>query len=195
MAPSPEEQQRRRALAWALTLTQDTSLAPGPDEQALLERYARGELSLSELLTLAEPPVHHVLYRSQAVQPYHEPRLRALLDESRAYNQQHALTGLLCYGDGFFVQVLEGPPEAVRALYARIQRDPRHQYVRTLSEGRAPQRWFADWRLAYVQSEPLEMYWLISYLEARHHALPVPQVPITDPHLLTLLDAFRHLGR
>lgn len=194
MKQEPDEAHRQRALAWALTLTEEISLAPAPDEQEHLERYVRGERSLAQLLTLSEQRVYHVLYRSQAHYPLHEAQLNDLLDEARAYNQQHDLTGLLCYGDGFFVQVLEGSEEAVQTLYAKIQHDGRHQHVRTLSQGPGPLRWFADWRMAYVHSTPLEMYWLISYLEARQQQLVVPQVPITEPHLLTLLDAFQHLG-
>ncbi|UOQ69529.1 hypothetical protein [Hymenobacter volaticus] len=47
--------------------------------------------------------------------------------------------------------------------------------------------------MAFVRSEPLEMYWLITHLDARKQRYLLPQVPITDPHLLTLLDAFRRV--
>jgi hypothetical protein len=57
-------------------------------------------------------------------------------------------TGLLCYCDGYFVQLLEGPETAVLELYALIQCDPRHEQVETLHDEAGPTRWFADWRMA-----------------------------------------------
>ena len=175
--------------AWALD--DNTSLVPSLEEQALLERYAQGELTLNQVLAQLDHQVHHVLYRSRATSPLTLEQLTDLLDEARSYNERHALTGLLCYGDGFFIQVLEGAAQEVHTLYAKIQRDPRHRQVVTLSDAASPLRWFADWRMALVHSEPLEMYWLINHLEARHQHLVVPQVPITHPHLLTLLAAFQ----
>lgn len=91
------------------------------------------------------------------------------------------------------MQLLEGPETAVRALYATIRQDPRHEQVRTLSEGAGPTRWFADWRMALALVSPPEFYWLLTHLEARQQQLVQPQFPISDPHLLTLLHAFRRL--
>jgi hypothetical protein len=88
------------------------------------------------------------------------------------------------------VQFLEGPEAAVLELYTAIQQDPRHEQVETLSDAAGPTRWFADWRMALVSVPPPEFYWLLSYLEAQRHTLVQPQFPITDPHLLTLLQAF-----
>jgi len=52
----------------------------------------------------------------------------ALLEQARAYNHVHAITGVRLYQNGRFVQFLE-EAAAVQALYARIQVDPRHQQV------------------------------------------------------------------
>ena len=188
------EEKRRRALAWAIALAKGTPLTPSLAEQALLERYARGEFTLDQLLFHLEDRVHHVLYRSQATVPLRDEQLTDILGEAQAYNQAHDITGLLCYGDGFFIQVLEGTPQAVQTLYAKIRRDARHRHVVTLRDGPSAMRFFPDWRMALVRSDPLEMYWLITHLEARDKQLVVPQVPITHPHLLTLLTAFQAQG-
>ncbi|UOQ69537.1 BLUF domain-containing protein [Hymenobacter volaticus] len=189
MEDLPEEKRRRQALTWALALTENTPMALA--EQALLERYGCGELSLDQLLGLLERPVHQVLYRSQATTPLRDDQLTDLLEQAAAFNKKHDLTGLLCYGDGRFIQLLEGSQQAVHTLYAKIRRDARHQHVVTLQDASAPLRFFSDWRLAFVRSDPLEMYWLITHLEARHQHLVLPQIPITHPHLLTLLAAFQ----
>lgn len=42
-------------------------------------------------------------------------------------NQLAGISGALIFLDGWFVQLLEGAPEALAATRARIARDPRHQ--------------------------------------------------------------------
>ena len=193
MKDLPTEAQRRRAIAWATALTTNTSLEPQAYERQLLERYALGELDLEQVLQQLDTRVQHVLYRSQAVHPFGEQELTALLEESRAWNQVHGITGLLCYNEGHFVQLIEGAPEQVYQLYARIQRDPRHRQVTTLSDAAEAQRFFADWQMAFVNAENHDFYWLLTYLEAREQRLVLPHTPITEPHLLTLLTAFQHV--
>jgi hypothetical protein len=188
------EAQRRRAIAWAIALTANTALAPEQYEWELLEDYAQGKLSLDQVLALLDSRVHHVLYCSKAAHPFSRDQLTSLLEQSRTWNDLHAVTGLLCYSqDGRFVQLIEGPTEAVQSLYARIRQDPRHHQVQTLSDQAGPQRWFPDWRMAFAQVEHGEFSWLLSYLEARSLNLVAPEVPIVQPHLVTLLQAFREV--
>ena len=184
------EAQRRKAIAWAIALMADTELAPDHYETDLLESYAQGSLTLAEVLHTLDHRVHHLLYRSQAVAPLSEADLAGLVEQSREWNDRHHITGLLCYSQGHFVQVLEGSATDVHALYARIRRDKRHCQVQTLSDSATATRWFADWRMAFVGLEPTEFYWLLGYLEAKGHNLVKPQVPIDSPHITTLLQAF-----
>jgi hypothetical protein len=100
---------RRKAVAWVLTLTENTRFAPPPYEQRLLDRYVDGEISLEEIPELFASRVHHILYRSRATHPFTEAELTDLVSQSGPYNAYHDITGLLSYGDGHFVQLLEGP--------------------------------------------------------------------------------------
>jgi hypothetical protein len=45
---------RERAVAWALTITQNTPLAPKQHEQQLLNQFVAGELTLDEVISLLE---------------------------------------------------------------------------------------------------------------------------------------------
>lgn len=184
--PAPEEVVRRRAVAAAIALTVNTPLAPKRYERQLLDRYQVGELSIDQVLDLLETSVYHVFYRSQARPGFSQADLDALLDWSRRYNAEHGLTGLLLYSDERFVQVLEGSETAVRTLFTRIQQDTRHTQVVTLSEGPGPQRWFAEWNMALGHVETLELNHVLGTMEAQTPVL----LPITDPHLQTLLHAF-----
>jgi hypothetical protein len=185
------EEQRRRAISWALALTADTKLAPDQYELDLLEHYAQGEFTLGQVIHQLDSRVQHLLYRSKAAHPLTTGELAHLVEQSQRLNAEYDITGLLCYSsDGYFVQVIEGSAQAVHALYARIQQDTRHQQVVTLSDKPSPARWFPDWTMALVEAQPQDLFWLIGYLEAKNANLVKPQIPIMDPHLINLLHQF-----
>lgn len=191
MVALQDEAPRRRATAWAVALTADTQLAPDRYEFDLLESYAQGEYTLSQVLFKLDTRVQHLLYRSQAVERLTATQLTELLEQARTWNEAHGLTGLLCYGnDGHFVQVLEGHASEVHDLYAKIQQDKRHHNVQLLSDRATGSRWFTDWQMAFVEADTPDFFWLIGYLEARAHNLIMPQIPITEPLLLNLLAQF-----
>lgn len=51
---------------------------------------------------------------------------------ARNYNQQHGITGTLCYGSGHFLQCIEGEKAHVFALKQRIFADKRHKNTEIL---------------------------------------------------------------
>lgn len=182
LAPNLARQQR--ALEWAIALA--TAPAAGTAEQ--LAAYVQ---QLPEQpLPAQEPGVYHLLYCSQAVRAFEEEQLADLLEYSLAWNARHSITGLLCYGNGHFVQVLEGEAAVVESLFARIARDRRHHQVHVLSRGVGPARRFDDWRMAFTKQQTHEFYWLITFLEAHHHRLLLRQIPVAEPQLATALQGF-----
>jgi hypothetical protein len=189
-SPSLHEGARRRAVAAAVALTANTPLAPKRYERQLLARYQAGELTIDEVIERLDASSYHILYRSKASQTPTEADLQALLEEARTYNAQYGVTGLLLYSDGRYVQLFEGPEEVVRSLYARIQADPRHTQVVTVSDGPGPQRWFADWNMAFGYVEAQELHYVLGAVETN----TPPLMLIEDPHLQTLLHAFGLLG-
>ena len=66
---------------------------------------------------------------------------------ARAYNDQNSLTGILCYGNGHFLQCIEGSKSQVWALQQRIADDKRHKDVKILLLQTINQRSFVDWRM------------------------------------------------
>jgi hypothetical protein len=182
----PSEAARRRAVAWAIAVLAETPLAPKRYELLLLERYQVGALTLDQVSQLLEQSVYHVLYRSQATYFPNEAQLQDLLEWSRTYNAHHAITGLLLYSEGQFLQLVEGPEAQIHRLYDRIQQDVRHQHVLTLSEGPGPQRWFTDWHMALGYLEPVVLSQVLGAVEAGR----TPLLPFDDPHVQTLVTAF-----
>ena len=65
-------------------------------------------------------------------------------------NGLSSISGLLVFGDDYFLQALEGGREAVNALYHRIMKDPRHTKIVLLEYGDISVRQFEDWRMKLV---------------------------------------------
>jgi Sensors of blue-light using FAD len=76
-----------------------------------------------------------------------------ILAKSRKNNAQKQIVGGLLFGDGCFLQCLEGDDEAVDALYKKIEADRRHRDVRMLARAPIAQRSFAAWSMKYVPAE------------------------------------------
>lgn len=73
--------------------------------------------------------------------------LGRILDASRRNNERDWITGTLLFAPAGFAQVLEGPPRAVEAAFARIAADRRHAHVKVLARGPARVRAFARWAM------------------------------------------------
>jgi hypothetical protein len=69
---------------------------------------------------------------------------------ARAYNEQHHITGVLCYGNGQFLQCIEGNKAQVLALQQRIFADKRHKNFKILILKVVEQRSFIDWRMRFL---------------------------------------------
>jgi hypothetical protein len=175
---------QQRALEWAVALAADAQKAPGEQLAPYLQQLPEPPRPPHE------PGVYHLLYCSQARQPFGEEQLADLLEHSLVNNSRQHITGLLSYGNGHFVQMLEGQAEEVEALFGRIARDRRHHQVHVLSRGVGPARRFADWRMAFAKSQSQEFYWLITFPEAHHHRLLLRQIPIAEPTLTHRLASF-----
>ncbi|MEO1243040.1 MAG: BLUF domain-containing protein [Pseudomonadota bacterium] len=81
--------------------------------------------------------------------------LSEILAVSRERNLADNISGVLLYNDGSFAQVLEGPEEAVRNCYARIQADQRHSGCTKILEEHATERYFEDWALSCAVASTL----------------------------------------
>lgn len=90
-----------------------------------------------------------VAYLSSAKPSFRESDLEAILEASRRNNERTGLTGLLLYGSGSFLQLLEGDKEAVDACLMRIARDPRHSALRIVVRGAIERRSFGGWAMGF----------------------------------------------
>ena len=74
----------------------------------------------------------------------------SLLATSKRNNKEHALTGVLLYGQGYFLQVLEGNRDEVNRLFQRIVADQRHDDVRIIEAVNTGGREFSQWSMEII---------------------------------------------
>lgn len=91
-----------------------------------------------------------LLYVSRAVGPQTTTMTTTILAQAQAHNPALGITGVLCQGQGFFFQVIEGERSRVNALYRRISADPRHQDVDLLHYEEIQERRFGQWSMALI---------------------------------------------
>ncbi|MCF7983321.1 MAG: BLUF domain-containing protein [Thiohalocapsa sp.] len=92
-----------------------------------------------------------LIYRSlcsDASMPNDE--LGELVRQSAENNRALGITGLLLLSGNDFLQVLEGPSDAVNTLFNRIIRDPRHHDVSLIAFEQIGPVYFDEWDMHLV---------------------------------------------
>ncbi len=99
----------------------------------------------------ALPLLYNLVYCSRATAGVDDAAVARIIASARRHNPVYGITGLLVFGSGIFFQWLEGPRDNVRQLMARLEKDPRHENVVTLSEGEeVRERLFPNWDMELV---------------------------------------------
>lgn len=93
-------------------------------------------------------------YTSRATRPMTPEELVALAAEAARKNRVRGITGVMLCDAGAFIQILEGEPADVEALFARIQKDARHTQVTLLQRTQVKQRSFPHWPMGLLELSP-----------------------------------------
>ena len=104
-----------------------------------------------------------LLYASRPAAPLTTSIVDAILAQSQEGNQAKGITGILCYNDELFLQVLEGGRDEVCELFNAIVRDRRHEHVRILSYEEIPERRFGGWTMGQVNIARINPSLLLKY--------------------------------
>lgn len=120
--------------------------------------FSEGRSGLAQRASLAieddanDFDIDQILYCSLATRPMNEVAIHGLAKTAARLNRLDHITGMLLYADGVFVQLIEGPREAVGHLWARLLRDPRHWGVVQLYHRREVEQRVCDgWDTRFVQ--------------------------------------------
>jgi hypothetical protein len=96
------------------------------------------------------PALYRLVYASQ-ISPTCKDDLRGamaeILTHAIAANRPRDVTGLMVAHRGWFVQALEGPPEAVKLLFETISADARHHHALPVVECAVDERAFGQWAM------------------------------------------------
>lgn len=132
-----------------------------------------------------------LVYVSSAVAEFSKDDLVALLHQSRANNERLGITGLLLYKDGNFIQMLEGPEEAVRSLFRTVSADPRHDGVIRLLEQQVAEQRFPDWSMGFRDLGDPALRELPGYSEFLNEPLDANRFQADPNRAVRLLEIFR----
>lgn len=81
--------------------------------------------------------------------------LRKLAVDSTSRNKEKDITGILLLSDESFLQVLEGPEDAVNALYCKIIQDKLHSDVTLISYEQIANKSFDEWSMRVLDLNDL----------------------------------------
>jgi len=123
--------------------------------------------------------VKRIIYCSEATEDVAPDELIALLELARHKNERAGLTGMLLYCSQSFLQVLEGEPEALEAVYASISTDPRHTHLRLLMDAQVPARLFPDWTMGFEHVDDDDL------ADDLDGFTPATEYPLVNPDLIT----------
>ncbi|MCW5924734.1 MAG: BLUF domain-containing protein [Saprospiraceae bacterium] len=136
-------------------------------------------------------PVFQLIYRSKANAYFNDDDLIVLLRQCRSKNIEKNVTGILLYGYGNFIQLLEGDDDVVRDLYAhRISLDQRHREPVILHQGYIPKRLFKDWSMAFQPLNAERVRSLSGYLDPAAQESETGKNLLSPMRLLEVIQGF-----
>lgn len=113
---------------------------------------------LTELLKLGcrvfskvSSEVSQLIYISTATRRIDIDEIRSIERTAKNNNKSAAVTGILLYNNGMFMQFLEGAEADIKQVFSAIKRDPRHTNIHVLKQDTIPKRQFTDWNMMYTE--------------------------------------------
>lgn len=95
-------------------------------------------------------PLVQLIYISQPTGPIGSHELIQIVDSCRRNNEKSDITGMLAFSGEYFLQLIEGPEEAIAGTFGRIERDPRHAQIHVLARQCVAQRAFGTWNMGFA---------------------------------------------
>ena len=93
--------------------------------------------------------LYQIMYISIATSAVTSQQCAIIAQRSAINNRGDDVTGLLLFNSRRFLQILEGPKDAVERIFNRIHADTRHRAVVKLREGPIGAREFGAWAMAF----------------------------------------------
>jgi hypothetical protein len=107
--------------------------------------------------------LYYIIYSSYASRQFNDQELEQLLVQSRNWNKQAGITGMLLHFDNEFAQLIEGNESDVKTLFDVIKTDNRHKEVLIMKSGNISNRFFPDWSMAFKSGSAADFEKLEGY--------------------------------
>lgn len=91
-----------------------------------------------------------LIYASTIKNTTDPSELNKILETATTTNPKENITGILLFGNDYFLQCLEGGRNEVNRLYHKIATDNRHEFPTLLDYGEIPHRNFEEWAMKLV---------------------------------------------
>lgn len=99
---------------------------------------------------MSDTPLYRLCYCSTATNALNTLQIGSILESSCRNNVTFSVTGVLFFGNHYFLQFLEGQRENVNVLYRRISADARHSDIQLLELKPIESRYFEEWSMKYI---------------------------------------------
>ncbi|WP_158828535.1 BLUF domain-containing protein [Mucilaginibacter lacusdianchii] len=146
--------------------------------------------------------IYNVIYISKVMNLMQEDDLIALLKQSRDWNNDHGITGILVYiegqlsthTEGRFMQSLEGSQFEVERIFEKIQRDQRHHCLTVLKHSFIDNRNFGEWQMGFEYINLQKHQELTSFFTLDDEILKSEEFEASDA-ALNFLKAFYRVNK
>lgn len=133
-----------------------------------------------------------LMYISIATQEMSTTQLTALLEEARTRNQEHQITGMLLYKNRRFIQLLEGPRDAVEKIYRDIREDDRNAGNIVIEKSEIENRLFSDWKMGFENLDHYDMSEIEGYTDFLNQSVPLEEVASDVDQFVSLFYHFKY---
>ncbi|WP_430468554.1 BLUF domain-containing protein [Winogradskyella ouciana] len=93
---------------------------------------------------------YSIIYQSKSQSHFAPMDIELMLMKAKRKNKRLKITGCIVYADNKFIQLIQGPKDAIIDLYKEIKADKRHFKVITLLEQSTEQKIWSDWSMAML---------------------------------------------
>jgi hypothetical protein len=101
--------------------------------------------------------MQRIIYISSSQEYLNGEKIEMLLGQSRKYNLENKISGILIYIEGDFLQVIEGPKFAILDLFESIKKDSRHKRIMTIVNTEIKKRSFPKWNMGFCAMDYKEL--------------------------------------
>lgn len=93
--------------------------------------------------------IRAVTYISDARSPLTSEKIDSILLDAQVCNAAEDVSGVLFFGGDRFFQYIEGMPDAIQRILARIHSSSSHHNIKVLSDRRVERREFKGWHMGF----------------------------------------------